>query len=527
MALLISNIRVGLEEDREDCIQKAILAAGLDASQIRRSWIAKRSLDARKQDRISFLYTVGLEAEGEDRVKPGPDVSLFQPQPLVLTPGTAPLEAPPVIAGFGPGGMFCGLVLARMGYRPIILERGQEMDKRVGAVEAFLGGGPLLDHSNIQFGEGGAGTFSDGKLTTRTHDPRCRYVLEQLAAFGAPEEILWEAKPHIGTDLLRQVVQNLRHEIIRLGGQVRFETPLEAIRLRGGTLCGVTAGGTQLPAQVLVLAVGHSARDTFDMVYGLGLPMEAKPFSVGARIEHLQETIDRWLYGSHAGHPALPRGEYQLSHRDARGRAVYTFCMCPGGVVVPAASEEGAVVTNGMSRHLRDGRNANSALVVSVDGRDFGSGPLDGVAFQREIERRAYAAAGGGYRAPAQTVGRFLAGKPGGGFGAVQPSYALGVVPGDLDALLPPAVAGRMKEGLRLFGRRLPGFDAADAVLTGPETRTSSPVRILRDDSLQSPGARGVYPCGEGAGYAGGIMSAAVDGIRLAQRIVETYKSID
>lgn len=522
MAILVSNITGGLEESPDQILDRGQKALGLPASRIRRRWIAKRSLDARKRDQIIFLYTVGLEVEGEDRVALGPNMKLHRREELLFTPGSAALEARPIIAGFGPGGMFCALALAQMGYRPIVLERGQEVERRTAAVERFFAGGPLLDHSNIQFGEGGAGTFSDGKLTTRIHDPRCSYVLEQLVAFGAPEEILWEARPHIGTDLLRQVVRRLREQVIALGGEVRFETPLEAVQLNQGRLHSVVAGGEELPAQALVLAVGHSARDTFQMLHCLGLPMEVKPFSVGARVEHLQETIDRGLYGSVAGHPALPRGEYQLSHRDGEGRAVYTFCMCPGGVVVPAASAQGTVVTNGMSYHSRDGRNANAALVVSVDHRDFGTNPMDAIAFQEAIERRAYALTGG-YRAPAQTVGRFLAGKSGLQLGAVQPSYPIGVVPGDLDQLLPPVVTQRMREGLRLFGRRLPGFDAPDGVLTGPETRTSSPIRILRDDLLQSPGARGLYPCGEGAGYAGGIMSAAADGLRVAQQIVGAY----
>lgn len=350
--------------------------------------------------------------------------------------------------------------------------------------------------------------------------------MQQLVRLGAPKEILWEAKPHIGTDRLRAVVSALREEIIALGGEVRFETRLERIRIKNHAVAGVTAAGEAIPTSCLVLAVGHSARDTFAMIRALDLPMEGKPFSVGARIEHLQSAVDLGLYGEFAGDPRLPKGEYQLSHRDSEGRAVYTFCMCPGGTVVPAASVRETVVTNGMSDFLRDGPNANAALVVSVDGRDFGNDPLDAVAFQEQLERRAWEASGS-YRAPIQTVGRFLEGKPGSQLGSVMPSYPAGVCAGDFDDLFPSVITRRMREGLRIFGRRLPGFDAPEAVLTAPETRTSSPIRILRNEALMSPGATGLYPCGEGAGYAGGIMSAAVDGIRVAEKIMEEYKPFD
>ena len=351
-------------------------------------------------------------------------------------------------------------------------------------------------------------------------------MLREFVRFGAPAEILYRAKPHIGTDRLREVVKNLRAEICSLGGEVRFDTALTDLVVTGGRLRGARTSAGEIPADVLLLAAGHSARDTFEMLLRRGFAMEAKPFSVGVRIEHLQAEIDRGLYGEHAGHPALPPGEYQLSHRVGE-RGVYTFCMCPGGVVVPAASEEGMTVTNGMSYHARDGKNANAAVAVSVTPADYGGGPLGGAAFQRELERRAYAAGGGGYRAPAQDIGHFFAGKAGLDAARVRPTYARGVTPCDFHELLPGFVSSMLETGLRAFGKKLPGFDAPGALLTGVETRTSSPVRILRGEDYQAPGAGGVYPCAEGAGYAGGIMSAAVDGIRAALAVMAEYRPFD
>lgn len=526
MTILVNDIAVGLLEDQEGRYQRALQKAGLTQGQVERMYTAKRSVDARRKDRIRFLYTIGLELKEGAAVKPGPGVAESRPVALDPVPGTGRMSCRPVIAGFGPAGMFCGLLLARKGYRPLILERGERMEDRVRTVERFFREGMLREDSNVQFGEGGAGTFSDGKLTTRIGDPRCRYVLEELVRLGGPDEILWEQKPHLGTDRLRGVVVNLRREIEALGGEVRFGVRLEEIALKNGRVAGVTAGGAAIPAQDVVLAVGHSARDTFAMLRGLGLAMEAKPFSVGVRIEHLQSDIDKGLYGRWAGHPLLPKGEYQLSSRDREGRAVYTFCMCPGGVVVPAASVEGTVVTNGMSNYLRDGENANAALVASVDGRDWGEDPMEAVRWQQELERTAWRLTGS-YRAPAQTAGDFLAGKPGFTPGRVQPSYAVGVEGADFEKLFPPRVIGQLRLGLRVFGRRLPGFDAADSFLTGPETRTSSPVRLRRGEDLQAEGISGLWPCGEGAGYAGGIMSAAADGLRVAQRIIESRAPMD
>ena len=519
--VLVNDISVGLLEDQETRYQRALEKAGLRRGQVENFFTVKRSVDARRKDRIRFLYTVGLEVRDGVEVKLGSGVTESRLTSLDPTPGTQPMLYRPVIAGFGPAGMFCGLLLARKGYRPIILERGEAMEDRIKTVETFFRDGILREESNVQFGEGGAGTFSDGKLTTRIGDPRCRYVLEQLVRLGGPEEILWEQKPHLGTDRLRGVVVNLRREIERLGGEVRFGVKLEEIELKNGRVAGVVAGGVPIPAQVVILAVGHSARDTFTMLKRLGLAIESKPFSVGVRIEHLQEEIDRGLYGKWAGHPLLPRGEYQLSSRGREGQAVYTFCMCPGGVVVPAASVGETVVTNGMSNYKRDGENANAALVASVDSRDFGEDPMEVLRWQEELEKRAWLLTRS-YRAPAQTVGNFLAGKPGYTQGRVRPSYAIGVEGADFERLFPPRVIQQLRLGLRVFGKKLPGFDAADSFLTGPETRTSSPIRLRRGEDLQAEKIRGLWPCGEGAGYAGGIVSAAVDGLRVAERIIES-----
>lgn len=522
MTILVNDISVGLLEDQELRYQKALKKAGLRQGQVERLYTAKRSVDARRKGQIRFLYTIGLVVGEGTAVKLGGGVTQSQPVTLDPVPGLRPMGSRPVIAGFGPAGMFCGLLLAQKGYRPLILERGEAMEDRVRAVEAFWKTGVLREESNIQFGEGGAGTFSDGKLTSRIGDPRCRYVLEQFVRLGGPEELLWEQKPHVGTDRLREVVVNLRREIEALGGEVRFGVRLEEIALENGRVAGLAANGAAIPAENLVLAVGHSARDTFAMLQRLGLELESKPFSVGVRIEHLQREIDRGLYGDQAGHPLLPRGEYQLSSRNREGQAVYTFCMCPGGVVVPAASVEKTVVTNGMSYYRRDGENANAALVASVDSRDFGADPMEALRWQEGLEKAAWRLTGS-YRAPAQTAGLFLEGRPGYLSGRVRPSYAMGVEGADFERLFPPRIIGQLRLGLRLFGKKIPGFDAPDSFLTGPETRTSSPVRVVRGEDLQATRARGLWPCGEGAGYAGGIMSAAVDGLRVAERIIESY----
>lgn len=489
--------------------------------------LAKKSVDARKKEDVHFVCGADVTIDGDEdrvlrRVNGAQPVKSYRYE---LPSGKPPVQ-PPVVVGFGPAGMFAGLVLAQWGARPIIIERGQPVEDRELSVRSFWEERRLDPESNVQFGEGGAGAFSDGKLTTGTGDGRIRKVLEELAAAGAPESILTDAKPHIGTDRLPGVVKNLREAIIRLGGQVRFSTKLTGFTAEAGQLTGlrVEAAGREevIETRHGVLAVGHSARDVFDLLASFGLPLEPKAFSVGVRIEHPAGLIDRAQYGPFAGHPSLGAADYKLNRRLPDGRGVYTFCMCPGGTVTGAASEPGGVVTNGMSAWARDGGNSNSALLVGVGPEDFGGeGPLAGVEFQRRIERAAFRLGGGDYTAPAQRVADFLAQVPSKSFGAVQPTYQPGVAPSDLGRCLPGFVADSLRAALPQLGRQLKGFDDGDAVLTAPETRSSSPVRVLRDESLQCPALRGLYPCGEGAGYAGGIVSAAVDGIRCAEKIME------
>ena len=501
----------------------AVKKLKLSKSDIKDAFIHKMSVDARNG--VKFVYSVGVNLAdvskepifaGKDK-----DISVKQKQSLVIEKGEKPLDSRPVICGFGPAGLFCALVLARQGFRPIVLEQGEDVDTRTRTVKNFETAAKLNTQSNIQFGEGGAGTFSDGKLTTRIGDSRCEFVTDTLVEFGAPEEIKHIAKPHIGTDLLVNVIKNIRNEIIRLGGEVRFCTKLTDITVKNGAVYSVETTNGDMETELLVMATGHSARDTFFMLKDKALLMEAKPFSVGVRIESLQTEIDKGLYHSLAGHPALPKGEYQLSH-NTKGRGVYTFCMCPGGNVVAAASEENTVVVNGMSLHARDGRNANSAVVVSVTPQDFGGDFTKAIGFQRQLEKKAFEMGGRNYKAPAQTVDNFINGKAGLSINRVTPSYPIGVTECDMADLFPEHITRELKNALPAMNRKLNGFAAADSVLTGVETRTSSPVRILRGENYQS-NIKGIYPCGEGAGYAGGIMSAAVDGVRIAQQICSEY----
>lgn len=525
MAVIISQIKTSLAEAKDNAVGKALSLLCVKPQEVVEARLYKSSVDARRD--ICFVHSVYLRLKNPDRERRLADkhqnVRLYEPGELEVTFGQERLGGDIIVAGFGPAGMFCALTLCEFGYKPVVLERGADMDSRIRAVEGYWGGGALDTATNVQFGEGGAGTFSDGKLTTRINDPLCSRVLERLVEFGAPEEILTQAKPHIGTDRLRGVVKNLRKRVLELGGEVRFLSPLEGIMLRDGRIDHITADGAELPCGALALAVGHSAHDTFEMLLRSGVELIPKPFSVGARIEHLQTDINHALYGRFAEHPALPPAEYQLSYHEG-GRGVYTFCMCPGGYVVASASEEGRVVTNGMSYFDRAGRNANSAVLVSVEPEDFGGSPLSGMEFIKRLERRAYQLGRSG-RAPAQMTRDFISGKKAGSldFTRVEPTYSLGVEPADLSELFPEFITLPMSNGLRYFDRRIKGFSDSGSILTAAETRSSSPVRLPRNEAGYAACADNLFPCGEGCGYAGGIMSAAVDGIRTAVRIMEKY----
>jgi len=521
----VGNIKVPLDFDFARLERYCTDRLDISESKLRSVKLSKKSVDARKKSDIHFNISLDISAKGEaallKRLKNAVPVEKYSYDIPKVSGGSRP-----VIVGFGPAGMFAALVLAKAGARPIVLERGYDVDSRIKAVEEFRTTGRLDPECNIQFGEGGAGTFSDGKLTTGIKDKRIRYVLEKLVEFGTPDEILYMAKPHIGTDKLRGTVRELRKRVISLGGEVRFGARFSGYETENDRISAAiyndSGGEHTISTDSIILATGHSARDVFELLYERGIELSQKNFAVGVRIEHLRTDIDKAMYGDFAGHPALKAADYKLVVHLPNGRALYTFCMCPGGEVVAASSEEGRLAVNGMSCFARDAVNSNSALLVNVSSEDYGSDhPLAGMHFQRRLEENAYNAGGGGYSAPVCTVGELMDKQLGNGFGRVAPSYTPAVRKALPDEYLPDFVCESLRLGITEMGKKIDGFDDREAVLTGIESRSSSPVRINRGDDLQSLSVRGLYPCGEGAGYAGGIVSAAVDGMKCAEAVIQ------
>ncbi|MFC5740389.1 NAD(P)/FAD-dependent oxidoreductase [Dyella tabacisoli] len=535
--LRITELRLPLDHSPEDLTAAALHKLRIPASELVTYTVFKRSYDARKSTLMLLIYTLDLEVKNEAALLK----KFADDRNVTITPDTsyhfvgqapAKLAHRPVVIGFGPCGIFAALILAQMGFKPIVLERGKEVRERTKDTWGLWRKHILNPESNVQFGEGGAGTFSDGKLYSQIKDPKHlgRKVLVEFVKAGAPEEILYVSKPHIGTFRLVTMVENMRAEIESLGGEIRFQQRVTDLLLENSAdnhghdkqIRGVRlASGEEIRTDHVVLALGHSARDTFEMLHERGVFVEAKPFSIGFRIEHPQSLIDQARLGKYAGHPLLGAADYKLVHHAANGRAAYSFCMCPGGTVVAATSEENRVVTNGMSQYSRNERNANAGIVVGITPADYPGGALAGIAFQRALESKAFELGGGNYEAPAQLVGDFIAGKPSTQLGSVEPSYKPGVKLGDLSPSLPDYAIAAIREALPAFDKQIKGFAMHDAVLTGVETRTSSPLRITRGNDCQSLNVRGLYPAGEGAGYAGGILSAGVDGIKVAEALAQ------
>ncbi|ENI8073990.1 TPA: NAD(P)/FAD-dependent oxidoreductase [Vibrio vulnificus] len=527
----LTELRLPLDHEEGALLEAITAKLGIPAEQVLSFSMFRRGYDARKKTNIQLIYTLDIEVANQDKL-----LAKFSKDPHVretpdmeykyVAQAPANLTERPIVIGFGPCGLFAGLVLAQMGFNPIIVERGKEVRERTKDTFGFWRKRTLNPESNVQFGEGGAGTFSDGKLYSQVKDPNFygRKVITEFVAAGAPEEILYVSKPHIGTFKLVTMIEKMRAKILELGGEIRFSTRVDDIHMEDGQITGVTlSNGEELKSRHVVLAVGHSARDTFEMLHDRGVYMEAKPFSVGFRIEHKQSMIDEARFGSNAGNPILGAADYKLVHHCKNGRTVYSFCMCPGGTVVAATSEEGRVVTNGMSQYSRAERNANSAIVVGISPEvDYPGDPLAGIRFQRELESNAYRLGGENYDAPAQKIGDFLKGRDPSALGDVEPSFTPGIKLTDLEKALPPFAIEAIREAIPAFDRKIKGFASEDGLLTGVETRTSSPVCIKRDKEYQSVNLKGFYPAGEGAGYAGGILSAGIDGIKVAEAVARS-----
>lgn len=529
MRIRVRDLRLDLDHKDNEIKKAAAEKSGILMENIRGITLIKKAVDARRR-KVYFTYTVDVEVEDDidipALVSLSPDVSIIKEEKKEeIKPGNISLPLSPVIVGSGPAGLFCALFLAEHGYKPVVIERGQDMERRIKSVEDFWRKGKLEPESNTQFGEGGAGTFSDGKLTTRIGDVRVNYVLETFVRFGADPEIRYLKKPHVGTDVIREIVKKMRNEIIRLGGEFYFDARLTDININQKCLKSIVINYKyEVPCSLLVLAIGNSARDIYRLLMKKGIEITPKPFAVGVRVEHPQELIDKIQYGDFAGHPRLGAADYHLTYRDKEtGRSLYTFCMCPGGYVIGAASGEGQVVTNGMSYFARDTGIANSALVITVYPEDWNNEPLGGMKLQEELERKAFKLGGGNYKAPAQKMTDFLAKKPTYSLKNSLATFKPGVTPANLWDLFPVEFCEVLRRGLHYWDKKMPGFIDERAVLTAVETRTSAPVRIMRDENMTSVSISDIYPCGEGAGYAGGIVSAAVDGLKVAETIVKKY----